>query len=106
MSNNAPDPVELAREVLDMAHEDDTITVCTIPDNKAAALARAVIDLTGRLDAERFAHTSTAVKVKRIEELAEMMERESGIRRDRGDYPNEMGVSAGDLRRVLNGETR
>lgn len=37
------DPVTLAREVLETAHEDDTITVCTIPDNKTAALARAVI---------------------------------------------------------------
>ena len=47
------DPATIAREVLDMAHEDDTITVCTIPDNKAAALARAVIrlaDLADRLD--------------------------------------------------------
>ena len=48
------DPATIAREVLDMAHEDDTITVCTIPDNKAAALARAVIraaELADRLDA-------------------------------------------------------
>ena len=47
------DPATIAREVLDMAHEDDTITVCTIPDNKAAALARAVIrveELADRLD--------------------------------------------------------
>ena len=40
------DPLTIAREVLETAHEDDTITVCTIPDNKAAALARAVIELT------------------------------------------------------------
>ena len=49
------DPLTLAREVLETAHEDDTITVCTIPDNKAAALARAVIavaELADRLDAE------------------------------------------------------
>ena len=47
------DPATIAREVLETAHEDDTITVCTIPDNKAAALARAVIrlaDLADRLD--------------------------------------------------------
>ena len=36
------DPVTLAREVLETAHEDDTITVCSVPDNKTAALARAV----------------------------------------------------------------
>ena len=47
------DPLTIAREVLDLAHEDDTITVCTIPDNKTAALARAVIrmdELADRLD--------------------------------------------------------
>lgn len=49
------DPVTLAREVLDAVHEDETVTVCTIPDNKAAALARAVIAvaaLADQLDAE------------------------------------------------------
>ena len=45
------DPATIAREVLDMAHEDDTITVCTIPDNKAAALARAVCRTVPALDA-------------------------------------------------------
>ena len=47
------DPLTIAREVLYLTHEDDTITVCTIPDNKAAALARAVIrmdELADRLD--------------------------------------------------------
>ena len=44
------DPATIAREVLDMAHEDDTITVCTIPDNKAAALARAVIPVADLAD--------------------------------------------------------
>ena len=49
------DPTALAREVLDAAHEDETVTVCTIPDNKAATLARAVIavaELADLLDAE------------------------------------------------------
>ena len=46
----AADPVTIAREVLELAHEDDTITVCTIPDNKAAALARAVIRLADLAD--------------------------------------------------------
>ena len=48
------DPLTLiAREVLETAHEDDTITVCTIPDNKTAALAHAVLrmdELADRLD--------------------------------------------------------
>lgn len=49
------EPITLAREVLDLAHEDETVTVCTIPDNKAAALARAVLrvaDLADQLDDE------------------------------------------------------
>ena len=47
------DPVTLAREVLDLTHEDETVTVCSVPDNKVAALARAVIrmdELADRLD--------------------------------------------------------
>ena len=50
-----PEPVALAREVLALAHEDETVTVCTIPDNTVAALARAVVataNLADRLDAE------------------------------------------------------
>ena len=49
----SPDPVTLAREVLDLTHEDETVTVCSVPDNKVAALARAVIrmdELADRLD--------------------------------------------------------
>ena len=47
------DPLSIAREVLDLAYEDETVTVCSVPDNKVAALARAVIrmgDLADRLD--------------------------------------------------------
>ena len=47
------DPVTVAREVLGLAHEDETVTVCSVPDNKVAALARAVIrvdELADRLD--------------------------------------------------------
>ena len=53
MTAAARDPLTLAREVLETAHEDNTITVCSVPDNKAAALARAVIrveELADRLD--------------------------------------------------------
>ena len=59
------DPITLAREVLETAHEDDTITVCTVPDNKAAALAHAVIDLTAT--------------VKRVEALADDMDHDAGL---------------------------
>ena len=47
------DHVTVAREVLELAHEDETVTVCSVPDNKVAALARAVIrmdELADRLD--------------------------------------------------------
>ena len=46
-------PLALAHEVLDLTHEDETVTVCSVPDNKVAALARAVIrvdELADRLD--------------------------------------------------------
>ena len=51
------DPTDLAREVLDLAHEDETVTVCSIPDNKATALARAVIAVaaTGTVTASPYA---------------------------------------------------
>ena len=68
------DPTALAREVLDAAHEDETVTVCTIPDNTAAALARAVIELTARLDAERFAHANAAMRIKCVEALADRLD--------------------------------
>ena len=44
------DPATIAREVLETAHEDETVTVCSVPDNKVAALARAVIDLTAKVE--------------------------------------------------------
>ena len=53
------DPVTIAREVLETAHEDDTITVCSVPDNKVADLARAVIrveELADRLDDGHLRH--------------------------------------------------
>ena len=53
MTAAARDPLTIAREVLDLTHEDETVTVCSVPDNKAAALARAVIrveELADRLD--------------------------------------------------------
>ena len=53
MTAAARDPLTIAREVLELAHEDETVTVCSVPDNKVAALARAVIrveELADRLD--------------------------------------------------------
>ena len=39
----------------------------------------AVADLTARLDAERFAHANTAVKVKRVEALADDMDHDADL---------------------------
>ena len=53
------DPLTIAREVLELAHEDETVTVCSVPDNKVAALARAVIrvdELADRLDDGHLRH--------------------------------------------------
>ena len=53
------DPITLAREVLDLTHEDDTVTVCSVPDNKVATLARAVLrveELADRLDDGHLRH--------------------------------------------------
>ena len=103
------DPLTIAREVLDLTHEDETVTVCSVPDNKAAALARAVIDLTAKLDAERFAHANTAVKVKGVEALADRLSAEAA-----DDFDGVSGTSvslvkyetAKAIRTALNGENR
>ena len=80
------DPVTLAREVLETAHEDDTITVCSVPDNKAAALARVVADLTA--------------KVARVEALADRLDREASEYLGRPVHSQ-----AGDrIRAALNGD--
>ena len=103
------DPLTIAREVLETAHEDETVTVCSVPDNKVAALARAVIDLTAKLDAERFAHANTAVKVKGVEALADRLSAEAA-----DDFDGVSGTSvslvkyetAKAIRTALNGENR
>ena len=74
------DPLTIAREVLDLAHEDETVTVCSVPDNKVAALARAVIA---------------------VAELADLWESVVSSY----DYEAAMQNAAMDLRAALNGET-
>lgn len=77
----------------------------------APDLARVAIDLTAQLDAERFAHANTAVKVKRVEELAERLEREADAL---NDSRSGLAVHAGSvkertvarIRTALEGETR
>ena len=91
------DPVTLAREVLDLTHEDETVTVCSVPDNKAAALARAVIDLTA--------------KVKRVEALAKGLDHEADMIEAEGSDGVEAYVDAARsdayrIRKALNGDDR
>lgn len=43
------------------------------------AADNAVTDLTAQLDAERFAHANTAVKVKRVEALADDMDHDADL---------------------------
>ena len=97
MTAAARDPLTIAREVLDLTHEDDTVTVCSVPDNKAAALARAVIDLTA--------------KVKRVEALAKGLDHEADMIEAEGSDGVEAYVDAARsdayrIRTALNGENR
>lgn len=84
------DPTALAREVLDLAHEDETVTVCSIPDRKAATLARAVIELTAT--------------VKRVEALAETWEEAARLVEARGGDAEAVRDLLQDIRTALNGE--
>ena len=81
------DPLTIAREVLETAHEDDTITVCSVPDNKAAALARAVI---------------------RVEELADRLDVVANELEADGEdgYADAARTDAHSIRAALNGENR
>ena len=77
------DPLTLAREVLETAHEDETVTVCSVPDNKAAALARAVI---------------------RVAELADNLDSEADFLRDMGVHATVQVLYAHRIRTALNGD--
>ena len=81
------DPVPLAREVLETAYEDETVTVCSVPDNKVAALARAVT---------------------RVEDLADRLEHEAAYEASRGDDWDAVCIraEARRIRRALKGENR
>ena len=93
MTAAARDPLTIAREVLETAHEDETVTVCTVPDNKAAALARAVIDLT--------------TKVERMEALADRLDVVANELEADGEdgYADAARTDAHSIRAALNGET-
>ena len=90
----ATDPAAIAREVLETAHEDETVTVCSVPDNKTAALARAVIDLT--------------TKVERMEALADRLDVVANELEADGEdgYADAARTDAHSIRAALNGENR
>ena len=103
------DPLTIAREVLETAHEDDTITVCTIPDNKAAALARAVVELTAERDAYREENTRFREQAARVKALADRLDHEAEARRAARQDPLEVLTirqEAARIRAELNGENR
>lgn len=101
------DPTALAREVLDLVHEDETITVCSIPDNKAAALARAVIELTAELGAYREENTRLREERARMEALEDrLFDAEADPMVSRGGVFISRLVAANLIRAALNGENR
>lgn len=94
MTAAARDPLTIAREVLDLTHEDETVTVCSVPDNKAAALANTVIDLT--------------TKVERMEALADRLDVVANELEADGEdgYADAARTDAHSIRAALNGEIR
>ena len=118
------DPTALAREVLEREERLSAYTY-SIPlaaqaswdatrseQVKAAPdLARAVIELTARLDAERFAHANAAMRIKCVKALADELEAEgtAGVRvpnrtpHDSGWHDSQI-IAAARIRTALNGE--
>ena len=107
-------PAYVLKRFDDLARADDPTEVKEVFEDFIAFapdLARVAIDLTAQLDAERFAHANTAVKVKRVEELAERLEREADVL---NDSRSGLAVHAGSvkertvarIRTALEGETR
>ena len=107
-------PAYVLKRFDDLARADDPTEVKEVFEDFIAFapdLARVAIDLTAQLDAERFDHANTAVKVKRVEELAERLEREADAL---NDSRSGLAVHAGSvkertvarIRTALEGETR
>ena len=67
----------------DLASEDSTITIHRPAQdllNRGGTADDAIVDaLTARLDAERFDHANTAVKVKNVEALADDMDHDADL---------------------------
>ena len=100
------DPVTLAREVLGLTHEDETVTVCTIPDNKVTTLARAVHSLTAERDAYREENTRYREKIARVEALADLYDANARLEMREGDVSESINTraTADRIRAALNGD--
>ena len=100
------DPLTIAREVLDLTHEDETVTVCSVPDNKVAALARAVNELT----AERDAYIEENMRLRevraRMAALADQYDAEARLERREGNVSESINTqaTADRIRTALNGD--
>ena len=112
------DPTTLARQVLDIhdawgktiagsdecARASDAFTSAL--RRNGVDLARAVIELTARLDAERFAHANAAIRIKCVKALAEKYEttaRDMGA----GSYGGALAAKiAQEIRTALNGDNK
>ena len=78
-------PAYVLKRFEDLARTNDQAEIKEVFEDFIAFapdLARVATDLTAQLDSERFAHANTAVKVKRVEELAERLEREADVLND------------------------
>ena len=78
-------PAYVLKRFEDLAWTDDPAEVKEVFEDFIAFapdIARVATDLTAQLDAERFAHANTAVKVKRVEALADRLEREAVVLED------------------------
>lgn len=96
-------PAYVLKRFEDLARTNDQAEIKEVFEDFIAFapdLARVAIDLTAQLDAERFAHANTAVKVKGAEALADKLDREASEYLGRPVHSQ-----AGDrIRAALNGE--
>ena len=102
-------PEYVLKRFEDLTRTDDPAEVKEVFEDFIAFapdLARVATDLTAQLDAERFAHANTAVKVKRVEDLADRLENEAAYEASRGDDWDATCIraEARRIRRALNGE--
>ena len=103
---------ELARIILDYSEGERPEYLYTLTVHEARTLARAVIGQTAQLDAERFAHANTAVKVKRMKALAKSLDASAlqalnhpGMDDDLKAHAHADRGLAAQIRTILNGET-